>query len=158
MWSVLQYAGLAGLMLPLTAASFDSPPVYPSRKHTPEYLSPLLPASADTHCFAAPGKGHGEWSEAYARARDLVGQMTLEEKVNITRGVESDNVCAGTTGSVPRLGWPGMCLHDAGNGVRATDFVSSFPSALHVGASWDKNLTYERGWYIGKEFKAKGGE
>lgn len=84
--------------------------------------------------------------------------MTLEEKVNITRGVESDNTCAGTTGTVPRLGWPGMCLHDAGNGVRATDLVSSFPSALHVGASWDKNLTYQRGWYMGKEFKAKGGK
>jgi hypothetical protein len=84
--------------------------------------------------------------------------MTLEEKVNITRGFAADNVCAGNTGAVPRLGWPGMCLHDAGNGVRATDFVSSFPSALHVGATWDKNLTYERGLYMGLEFKAKGGE
>jgi len=45
---------------------------------------------------------------------------------------------------------------DAGNGVRATDFVNSYPSALHVGASWDKNLTYQRGYYMGKEFKAKG--
>jgi beta-glucosidase len=51
-----------------------------------------------------------------------------------------------------------MCLHDAGNGVRATDLVNSYPSALHVGASWDKNLTYQRGLYMGKEFKAKGGE
>ena len=105
----------------------------------------------------APGKGRGEWADAYASARALVGQMTLEEKVNMTRGVDSDNTCSGTTGTVPRLGWPGMCLHDAGNGVRATDLVSSFPSALHVGASWDKNLTYQRGWYMGKEFKAKGG-
>lgn len=82
--------------------------------------------------------------------------MTLEEKVNITQGFDSDNTCAGMTGTVPRLNWPGMCLHDAGNGVRATDFVSSFPSALHVGASWDRNLTYQRAWYMGKEFKAKG--
>lgn len=84
--------------------------------------------------------------------------MTVEEKVNITRGLAGDNVCAGNTGSVPRLGWPGMCLHDAGNGVRATDMVSSYPSAIHAGASWDKNLTYERGLYMGYEFKAKGGE
>lgn len=83
--------------------------------------------------------------------------MTLEEKVNITRGFAvTDNVCAGNTGTVPRLGWPGMCLHDAGNGVRATDFVSSFPSAIHAGASWDKNLTHQRALYMGKEFKAKG--
>lgn len=83
--------------------------------------------------------------------------MTLEEKVNVTRGFESETTCAGMTGSVPRLEWPGMCLHDAGNGLRAAELVSAFPSGLHVGASWDKNLTYHRGWYMGKEFKAKGG-
>lgn len=85
--------------------------------------------------------------------------MTLEEKTNITRGFAvPENTCAGNTGTVPRLDWPGLCLHDAGNGVRATDLVTSFPSALHVGASWDRNLTYQRGLYMGKEFKAKGGE
>ncbi|KAK7968705.1 glycoside hydrolase superfamily [Apiospora saccharicola] len=103
------------------------------------------------------GKGSGLWTGAYEQARELVGSMTLEEKVNITRGFAvTDNVCAGNTGTVPRLGWPGMCLHDAGNGVRATDFVSSFPSAIHAGASWDKNLTHQRALYMGKEFKAKG--
>ncbi|KAK6863554.1 beta-glucosidase [Apiospora arundinis] len=81
----------------------------------------------------------------------------VHPSLNITRGFATkDNVCAGNSGSVPRLGWPGMCLHDAGNGVRATDFVSSFPSAIHAGASWDKNLTHERAFYMGKEFKAKG--
>ncbi|GAP87716.1 putative glycoside hydrolase family 3 protein [Rosellinia necatrix] len=112
-----------------------SPPVYPS------------PA----------GKGTGAWADAYARARDLIGQMTLEEKANLTRGFAvPDNTCAGNTGTVPRLNWPGLCLHDAGNGLRATDLVTSFPSALHVGASWDRNLTYQRGLYMGREFKAKG--
>ncbi|KAI8712326.1 Fn3-like domain-containing protein [Fusarium sp. LHS14.1] len=114
-----------------------------------EYPSPeVLPSP--------PGSGKGVWKNAYASARDFVALLTLEEKVNITGGVDTDNVCAGNTGSVPRLGWPGMCLHDAGNGVRATDLVNSYPSALHVGASWDKNLTYQRGYYMGKEFKAKG--
>ncbi|KAI0120946.1 Cel3e-like protein [Xylariales sp. AK1849] len=103
------------------------------------------------------GKGTGVWAGAYVSARELVNQMTLEEKVNITRGFsDTTNVCAGNTGTVPRLGWPGMCLHDAGNGVRAADLVNSYPSAIHAGASWDKNLTYQRGFYIGKEFKAKG--
>ncbi|POR33362.1 Beta-glucosidase cel3A [Tolypocladium paradoxum] len=127
---------LYSLALPLGVAALAvSPPVYPSPQ----------------------GKGAGRWADAYASARALVRQMTLEEKANLTRGFgRDDNVCAGNTGSVPRLGWPGMCLHDAGNGVRATDMVSSYPSGLHVGASWDKNLTYGRGLYMGKEFKAKG--
>ncbi|KAL7787358.1 glycoside hydrolase family 3 protein [Trichoderma afarasin] len=102
------------------------------------------------------GKGNGQWAYAYRRAEKLVQQMTIEERANITRGYRSDNVCAGNTGSVPRLGWPGMCVHDAGNGVRATDMVNSYPSGIHVGASWDRNLTYERGFYMGKEFKVKG--
>ena len=82
--------------------------------------------------------------------------MTLEEKVNITRGYPGANTCAGNTGSVPRLQWPGMCLHDAGNGVRATDMVNSYPSGIHVGASWDRELARERAYYMGKEFRAKG--
>ena len=109
--------------------------------------------------MAAPGDGIGTWSKAYASARSLVSQMTLEEKVNTTRGFTvSSNTCAGNTGSVPRLQWPGMCLMDAGNGVRATDMVNSYPSGLHVGASWDKNLTHERGLWMAGEFKAKGGK
>lgn len=107
-------------------------------------------------CLIAEGKGQGLWTDAYENARDLVAKMTLEEKVNITRGFKADNICAGNTGSVPRLGWPGMCVHDAGNGVRAAELVNSYPSAIHVGASWDKNLTKQRGYYMGKEFKAKG--
>ncbi|KAJ9138386.1 Cel3e secreted beta-glucosidase [Pleurostoma richardsiae] len=117
-----------------TTGLATSPPVYP----------------------ALPGTGEGKWAAAYARARALVHEMTLEEMVNITRGFSADNVCGSNSGSVPRLGYPGMCLHDAGNGVRATDLVNSYPSALHVGASWDKTLTYQRGYYMGKEFKAKG--
>lgn len=85
--------------------------------------------------------------------------MTLDEKVNITRGFKSlNNACHGSTGSVPRLGWPGMCLQDAGNGLRGVDLTNSYPSGIHVGASWDKNLTYRRGLEMGNEFRIKGGE
>ncbi|KAG5809062.1 hypothetical protein H9Q74_012863 [Fusarium xylarioides] len=116
-----------------------------------------LPAEIPTEEYPSPqGTGKGIWKDAYAKAQQFVDRLTVEEKVNVTRGFAADNICAGNTGTIPRLGWPGLCLHDAGNGVRATDFVNSYPSALHVGASWDKNLTYQRGYYMGKEFKAKG--
>lgn len=101
----------------------------------------------------------GAWAEAYEHARAFVARMTLEEKVNVTRGfTDKSNTCAGNTGSVPRLDWNGLCLMDAGNGVRGTDMVSAWPSGLHVGAAWDKNLTYERGLWMAREFKAKGGK
>jgi beta-glucosidase len=49
-----------------------------------------------------------------------------------------------------------MCLQDAGNGVRNTDFVSSFASGIHVGASWNKTLAYDRANALGHEFRRKG--
>ncbi|AEO63458.1 glycoside hydrolase family 3 protein [Thermothielavioides terrestris NRRL 8126] len=49
-----------------------------------------------------------------------------------------------------------MCLGDAGNGLRGTDFVSSWPSGIHVGASWNKALARQRGAGMGGEFKTKG--
>ena len=57
---------------------------------------------------------------------------------------------------IERLGFAGMCLQDAGNGVRNTDFVSSFASGIHVGASWNKTLAYDRANALGNEFKKKG--
>lgn len=60
------------------------------------------------------------------------------------------------SGSVPRLDFPGMCLQDAENGVRGTDMVNGYPAGLHVGASWNRKLAYDRGLHMGAEFKAKG--
>lgn len=105
----------------------------------------------------AHAKGLGSWASAFSAAEALVGQMTLEEKLNVTGGhTNPANTCSGNTGSVPRLGWPGLCLQDAGNGVRAADLTNSYPSGIHVGASWDRNLTYRRGLEMGREFRIKG--
>jgi beta-glucosidase len=100
--------------------------------------------------------GSSSWAAAHAKAVALVSQMTLEEKANITVGYSPLTGCSGETGSVPRLNWPGLCLSDAGNGLRATDFVNGWPSGIHVGASWDKNLAYQRALHMGGEFKTKG--
>lgn len=82
--------------------------------------------------------------------------MTLEEKVRLTAGVSSSNGCSGNVPNITRLGFPGMCLSDAGQGLRGADFVSSFPSGIHVGASWNKDLANRRGAALGAEFKKKG--
>ncbi|THW11878.1 putative glycosyl hydrolase [Aureobasidium pullulans] len=112
-----------------------SPPVYP----TPQ------------------GAGRDEWATAYEKAKTLVASMTDYEKNNITYGYTSKtNGCGGNSGSVPRVGFPGLCLSDAGNGLRGTDGVTGFASGVHVGATWNRNLAYQRAHYMGAEFKAKG--
>lgn len=81
--------------------------------------------------------------------------MTDEEKNNITYGYSTTTSCSGMSGSAPRVGFPGICLQDAGNGVRDTDMVNSYPSGIYVGASWNRDLVYRRGHYMGTEFKRK---
>lgn len=79
--------------------------------------------------------GTGPWATAYSKARDFVAQLSLEEKVNLTGGVTSPrNGCSGNIPAIERAGFPGLCLNDAGQGVRATDFVSGFASGISVGA------------------------
>ncbi|KAK0635764.1 glycoside hydrolase superfamily [Bombardia bombarda] len=112
----------------------QSPPVYPSPNMT----------------------GTGLWADASSKARDMVGKMTLAEKISLTSGVNSNTSCSGFTPSIPRLNFTGLCLSDAGNGLRATDFVSSWPSGIHVGASWNKALAFQRGAGMGGEFRTKG--
>ncbi|KAK6453911.1 beta-glucosidase [Scheffersomyces xylosifermentans] len=83
--------------------------------------------------------------------------MSIPEKVNLTTGTGwGSGPCVGNTGSVPRLGIPNLCLQHGPNGVRFTDFVTHFPSALAAGATFNKGLTYLRGKAIGREHKKKG--
>ncbi|KAK3499907.1 glycoside hydrolase [Neurospora hispaniola] len=126
----------------------QSPPVYPSPNMT----------------------GTGAWASSYKKAKEQVGRTTLDEKlvsdyisdifattqVHLTTGLQSNTSCSGFIRPISRIGFPGMCLSDAGNGLRNTDFVSSWSSGLHVGASWNKSLAYQRGTGMGSEFNNKG--
>ena len=112
------------------------------------------------HHFAnlCPARGNGissaSWGAAYARARDLVSQMTLEEKSNITYG--HTGPCVGQTGAVPRLGVPELCFADAPDGIRGQEFVSAFPAGIHLGATFDRQLMYAYGAALGREYRGKG--
>ncbi|PHH64927.1 hypothetical protein CDD81_3784 [Ophiocordyceps australis] len=106
--------------------------------------------------FSATAIGGPSWPQAQSLASHLIHKMSLAEAANITYGFPHASTCAGLSGSVPRLHFPGLCLHDAGNGVRAAELVSAYPAALHAGAAWDSKLAYQRAYYMGREFRAKG--
>jgi beta-glucosidase len=84
--------------------------------------------------------------------------MTLAEKENVTMGFTNAefNGCNGKSGGVPRLGFPGYCLNNAENGVGGAEGVNAYPAALHMGASWNRELAYARGMHMGREFRRKG--
>lgn len=94
------------------------------------------------------------WNTAFLKSTSLVSQMTLSEKANLTSGILAR--CAGTLGSVPRLGIPETCLQDGPAGVRGPNGISQFPAGLTVAATWDRELIYERARAMGQEFRDQG--
>jgi len=116
-------------------AGFSAPPYYP----TPN------------------GGWSPSWTAAYAKAYAVVGKMTLAEKVNLTTGTGLlMGRCVGNTGSALRFGIPSLCLQDSALGIAATDNVTAFPAGISVGATFNKELMYERGFAIGAEARGKG--
>lgn len=93
------------------------------------------------------------------RVEDLLGRMTLEEKVNVLHA-QSKFSSAG----VPRLGIPELWTSDGPHGVRAelfwdkwqsagwtNDSCTAFPSLTCLAASWNPELSAAYGRSIGEE-------
>ncbi|KAG1318413.1 hypothetical protein G6F62_012371 [Rhizopus arrhizus] len=94
------------------------------------------------------------WDDAYAKAKVLVDQMSLEQKVNITTGVGWQNgPCLGNTYAIKNPDFPSLCLQDAPLGIRFSNNVTSGVAGINAAASFDRKAIYERGVYLGKEFR-----
>ncbi len=100
------------------------------------------------------------------RVQDLLGRMTLQEKVAMLSGADWME-------TVPneRLGIPSIKMADGPAGIRAWAGPSSegipetskakvtttsFPSGIAMGATWDPDLLQSQGQAIGQEVKALG--
>lgn len=77
-------------------------------------------------------------------------------QVNLTGGVTSTTGCSGTIPAIERLDFPGLCLSDAGNGLRSADYVTSWASGWSVGASFNRELAHQRAVGMAGEFRRKG--
>ncbi|KAL6711093.1 hypothetical protein ACN47E_006968 [Coniothyrium glycines] len=110
----------------------SSPPVYPSPNAT----------------------GIGGWEAAVEKAKAFVAQLTTEEKADMVTGQAGP--CVGNIVAIPRLGFPGLCLQDGPLAIRVADYASVFSAGVSAGATWDKQIMYERGYAMGEEFRAKG--
>ncbi|KAF7345699.1 Glycoside hydrolase family 3 protein [Mycena venus] len=98
-----------------------------------------------------------QWAAAYVKANAAVQKMSLQDKVNLATGVGWENGhCVGNTPAISSISFPGLCLEDSPVGVRDADFVSVFPAAINVAATFNRTLMNQRGVAIGQEFKGKG--
>lgn len=77
-------------------------------------LTSPAPVSSQYHGPIAHG---GAWRDAFLRADEMISNMTLEERVNLTTAVFGP--CPSNSGGVSRLGIPGMCFDDGRECARA---------------------------------------
>jgi beta-glucosidase len=90
-----------------------------------------------------------------ARARELVRQMTLEEKIQQLHGIRDDNHYRFVP-PLPRLGIPSLQITNgpagAGpGGTRPQAKATALPSPLSLAATWDPDLAKLNGSIIGAE-------
>jgi len=98
-----------------------------AQQPTPEYLNPTL--SFD------------------ARVKDLVGRMTLEEKVLQMKDVAP---------AIPRLGIPEYnWWNEALHGVARSGLATVFPQAIGLAATWDDSAIFRMATVISDEARAK---
>ncbi|KAF8203069.1 beta-glucosidase [Pholiota molesta] len=98
-----------------------------------------------------------EWQAAYTKAQAAIAKLSLQDKVNLATGVGwMDGNCVGNTPAVSSISFPGLCLEDSPVGVRYADFVSAFPPAINVAATFNRTLMRQRGVDMGAEFRGKG--
>jgi beta-glucosidase len=99
-----------------------------------------------------------------ARVEDLLGRMTLEEKLSL---VHADSKFS--TAAIPRLGVPRRWLSDGPHGVRedvgpddwkpagrTDDFVTYMPALIALASTWDAELGRLYGEVIGREGRWRG--
>jgi beta-glucosidase len=100
--------------------------------------------------------GTGGWEMGLKKAKAFVAQLTIEEKADMVTGQAGP--CVGNIVAIPRLGFPGLCLQDGPLAIRVADYASVFSAGVSAGATWDKDIMYERGYAMGEEFRAKGAQ
>ena len=106
------------------------------------------------------------------RARLVLAQMTLDEKLQLVHGTGwgvlregspvplRSNHGAGFMEGIPRLGIPDLNLADSAVGVRmsAPDsrYATLLPSSLALAATWDLDAAHLYGEVIGRELREQG--
>ncbi|EXK80642.1 beta-glucosidase [Fusarium oxysporum f. sp. raphani 54005] len=117
--------------------------------------TPLEPDTKNLEWRVEP---HLNWAAAETKAKQFAAKLNLTEKTRMLTGVIALGTapCVGNIMPIERVGFKGICMQDGVSGVNLADLVSVFPSGIVAAASWDKELMYQRGKAMGKEFRAKG--
>ncbi len=132
--------------------------------------------SVAAHAQAHPDTAKMPWSNKALspdeRADMVLGQMTLDEKIQMVHGAgwgvlragaplpARSNFGAGFMAGIDRLGVPDINLADSAVGARMAAYQGRYatllPSTLGAASSWDPDSAYLYGSVIGRELRAMG--
>ncbi len=88
---------------------------------------------------------------AEERAKSLLEEMTLEEKIDYIGGVDAFYIRGNE-----RLGLPKIKMSDGPVGAHTFGKAVAYPSSVLLAASWDTILAHKMGAALGKDARAKG--
>lgn len=121
---------------------------------------PLIAAMLAAGLLAACG-GDDNTPTADQQARDLLAQMTLDEKIQLVHGegygVSAALGGAGVVKGIPRLGIPDLTNADSAGGVNVVGVnATPFPAPIALAASWDPALAHSYGSAVATELRVLG--
>jgi beta-glucosidase len=85
------------------------------------------------------------------RVQKLLGQMTLEEKLDYIGGVNAMSIRP-----IPRLGLPEIRMSDGPLGVRQDKPSPRYPAGIALAATWNRDLAQWEGVSIARDCRARG--
>lgn len=85
------------------------------------------------------------------RAKKILEQMTLEEKIDYIGGYNGFSIRA-----IPRLGLPEIKMSDGPQGLRNDTKSTLYPCGILSAATWNRDLLYQLGEGLGSDARARG--
>ncbi|KOP39863.1 hypothetical protein DBB36_04735 [Flavobacterium sp. WLB] len=85
------------------------------------------------------------------RVKDLLGRMTLEEKVNYINGTNWMY-----TKEIKRLGIPQFKMSDGPVGTKSYGKSTAYPASVMNAATWNTSLVYDLGVALGRDSRSRG--
>jgi beta-glucosidase len=86
-----------------------------------------------------------------ARVEDLLGKMTLEEKLSYIGGKNDFYI-----GAIPRLNVPSIKMSDGPMGSRNDGLTTCYPGGIALTATWDRDMAKKIGVALGRDCRARG--
>jgi len=114
---------------------------------TLRFVKCLAAAAWLTPLFAQPATYQNPGAPLEKRVDDLLGRLTLEEKVS---QLMNDSAAIDRLG-IPQYNWWSECLHGVARAGRAT----VFPETIGLAATWDTDLLFRVSTAISDEARAK---